>query len=293
MNPLSKNTLFILIIVIVQLCSSDVLAQCASCDITNPTTHVHFGWLNKTVCFTANTTVVNNAVVGNETCTVEICSGAAVHFQHNANLAVQACNKTIYGGSYTHGGAGTYAGFASCTDLAVVFGEFTGERVSGQVILNWDTFIQVNTDVFVVQRSKDGRVWESLDTILGAGQSRERLSYEYVDENAPYSDLIYKIVEVDFNGEIDESNLIGVDAAEFKEVNVYPNPATWSLSFDQGIENPQKLELIDDKGVILMEQEFKSTYTLTELDISTLSSGNYHLVVENDNGVFHKSFIKN
>lgn len=145
----------------------------------------------------------------------------------------------------------------------------------------------------MVQRSKDGRVWESLDTILGAGQSRERLSYEYVDENAPYSDLIYKIVEVDFNGEIDESNLIGVDAAEFKEVNVYPNPATWSLSFDQGIENPQKLELIDDKGVILMEQEFKSTYTLTELDISTLSSGNYHLVVENDNGVFHKSFIKN
>ena len=249
-----KGGVVLLFLVIVQFCTfSNSFGQCAVCNITNPTTNTHFAWLNKTVCFTANTTVVNNAVVGNATCTVEICGGATVHFQHNANLAVQACAKIVHDGSYTHGGAGTYAGFLTCTDLAVVFGEFTGERISGQVILNWDTFIQTNTDVFVVQRSKDGRVWESLDTILGAGQSRERLSYEYFDENAPYSDLIYKIVEVDFNGEIDESNLIGVDAAEFKEVNVYPNPATWSLSFDQGIENPQKLELIDDKGVILME----------------------------------------
>lgn len=78
-------------------------------------------------------------------------------------------------------------------------------------IIYWTTLTEYNNDFFTIERSEDGKHFEAITTIDGAGSSSDVIDYRYADVS--YQDVInyYRLVQKDFNGEIRRSDMVSID----------------------------------------------------------------------------------
>ena len=76
------------------------------------------------------------------------------------------------------------------------------------------------------------------------------------------------------------------------EVEIYPNPSANILNVDiKGCENQKiKYTIINSSGKII-KQENKFMKEMT-LNIEDLKQGNYYLILEQNNNIISKEFIK-
>lgn len=95
--------------------------------------------------------------------------------------------------------------------LPVEMAEFRAQSIDGEVYLDWTTASEVNNDFFTVQRTVDGTSFENIGMVDGAGNSQDRLSYNFVDYNPFKGTSYYRIKQTDFNGNYKYSELVAVD----------------------------------------------------------------------------------
>ncbi|HKK39552.1 MAG TPA: T9SS type A sorting domain-containing protein, partial [Cryomorphaceae bacterium] len=70
---------------------------------------------------------------------------------------------------------------------------------------SWITASEINNDFFTIERSKDGRFWEKVGTLDGAGDSHTELSYSFTDDR-PYAGIsYYRLKQTDFDGTSNDS----------------------------------------------------------------------------------------
>lgn len=87
---------------------------------------------------------------------------------------------------------------------------FEAGRDEKGVLLNWITGSETNNDHFEVQRSWNGRDFEFIGRIEGAGNSSSILRYSFLDKEAiqrPY----YRLKQVDYNGAFTYSPVVTCD----------------------------------------------------------------------------------
>jgi hypothetical protein len=113
---------------------------------------------------------------------------------------------------------------------------FKGKAENERVRLNWATATEINSDYFKVERSIDLKEFTPIGQIASAGDSRQRIEYNFLDETPLPGVNYYRLRQVDKDGTLDFSKIIAVnpqsDAANFV---VYPNPSdgqTIKLQFD-------------------------------------------------------------
>lgn len=102
---------------------------------------------------------------------------------------------------------------------------FDGKCNDDLVVLAWTTASEINNEMFVVQRSVDGKNFESIDSVYGAGNSNQLMNYEFMDKK-PVQNAYYRLKQVDFNGEYEYSDIINTKCTDVSELQfaVYPNP---------------------------------------------------------------------
>lgn len=129
--------------------------------------------------------------------------------------------------------------------LPVELTSFTGEYMTNRVVkLNWETSSEKNNELFEIERSENGSIWEKIGKVPGAGNSETLIKYEYLDKNPLDVKLIYyRLKQIDFDGKMKYSTIIAVqkDLNAFHEIAIYPNP-TEELLFIEG--EPEQLEFI-------------------------------------------------
>lgn len=88
---------------------------------------------------------------------------------------------------------------------------FDAKKEGENNIVYWTTLTEFNNDFFTVERSEDGKHFEPIATMDGAGSSSDKIDYRYTDVD--YKNVInyYRLVQTDFNGEIRSSNIASVD----------------------------------------------------------------------------------
>ena len=119
--------------------------------------------------------------------------------------------------------------------LPVTWLFFRGETDGQEHTLEWATASEQNNDYFELERSIDAQNWLPIAQITGAGQSSTQINYSYVDRDAPYGRVYYRIKQVDFDGERDYfPNVVTLkrelqtESSKFDFV-VYPNPAKYGM----------------------------------------------------------------
>ncbi|HPI08877.1 MAG TPA: hypothetical protein PLM41_20930, partial [Saprospiraceae bacterium] len=93
-------------------------------------------------------------------------------------------------------------------------------------LLTWRTASERNNLGFDIERSSDGRTWQTLALVPGHGTTQEEQSYAYTDERPQPGENYYRLKQVDFDGKFEYSDIRSVvmGSGAKDEVGIYPNP---------------------------------------------------------------------
>jgi len=112
--------------------------------------------------------------------------------------------------------------------LPVTFLYFAGQTNGIQHTLSWATVTETNNDYFQLERSIDGRFFQSIARIEGVGNSTKENRYSYVDNVAPSGRVYYRLKQVDFDGQSEYAReivtLMKEESSRPLDFVLYPNP---------------------------------------------------------------------
>lgn len=177
--------------------------------------------------------------------------------------------------------------------LPVELISFEAKEESGTVALMWITESELNNDFFIVQRSPDGREFNPIAKVFGAGTSNERHTY-YATDLYPYDGIsYYRLLQQDFDGTVTYSKIVGVSITvnEDHAARVFPNPVIKRtelyLRYYNQINETATLTYIDSKGIEVRTERVNLTIGQNELTLAPdfKSAGVYILLVKTHAGV--------
>lgn len=94
-----------------------------------------------------------------------------------------------------------------------------------QALLEWATATELNNDYFAVERSVDGRQYQEIARVAGAGYSDEVQFYQVEDPDPIRGTAYYRILQTDFDGTKSYSEVISLRYRSLvPELLAYPNP---------------------------------------------------------------------
>lgn len=170
--------------------------------------------------------------------------------------------------------------------LPVELVRFTARNSGATVQLQWLTASEMQNDYFAVERSSNGQAFESIGRVAGHGTTAISTAYSFVDEQPLANVSYYRLKQVDEDGRYSFSAIVAVTRAAAKTIaRVYPTITTDDLyiSMEQtGIR--QKAMIVDMMGKQLFQKELDKKTLHHTLNISSLSSGAYVLVLLDEQG---------
>lgn len=149
------------------------------------------------------------------------------------------------------------------------------------VSLTWSTASETNNNYFTIERSENGKNWESIFSIEGAGNSSQTLNYSHLDKLPLEGVSYYRIKQTDFDGTSDFSIVQSVNRKN-KDLNngvhIYPNPTTNGLVFiNLNNEELNEIEVFNSQGQrVTSKVTFSDSEDhVAQMDLSLLNKGIY------------------
>jgi hypothetical protein len=143
--------------------------------------------------------------------------------------------------------------------MPITLAYFQAEKDGDQTLLKWGTINEENNDFFTIERSRDGKQFEIIDQIKGAGNSDVELSYSFVDPEPLQGANYYRLKQTDYNGDFEYFNIEVVyhdfpveNANPINIDQVWPNPfqQQFSVRFEVQESANVKLTLTDMQGQV-------------------------------------------
>ncbi len=158
--------------------------------------------------------------------------------------------------------------------LPVSLTHFTVENAENGVLLNWETTFETNSDFFEVQRSTDAQIWEKLQVIEAAHDSKSLQKYHFTDVSPKDGINYYRLRMADLDGTYTYSRMRTILMEGMVAVKAYPNPTVKNLEVRlSDWQQVQKIQLIDLQG-----KEWYATDQagmLNQIDTRSLVPGMY------------------
>lgn len=169
-------------------------------------------------------------------------------------------------------------------------------------LLNWTTSLEINSDFFGIERSKDGNNWETIGRVTGAGNSSKKLAYEFIDDNLPLirtkeQVFYYRLRMTDLDGQYKYSDVRGVNFGKLSTgvVTIYPNPTVEHINVDlSGMDlDAGKVDLFvyDMAGRQVIKKSIIGN-GIELIDVSQLPANTYNVVVKQGETAYQQRVIK-
>ncbi|NOT92912.1 cadherin-like beta sandwich domain-containing protein [Ferruginibacter sp.] len=170
--------------------------------------------------------------------------------------------------------------------LPVKLNSFVVQKIDNSAKVSWSTEEENNSSHFIVERSVDGRTWNTIATVTAAGNSSHRIDYSIID-NAPMRGInYYRLKQVDKDAKYDYSAIKSALFNSRYTAEVAPNPAKDFINVymtKTGNGNQQAtVQLLNTGGKLV----YQTATTQSHLQINTagMGKGLYLLkVVDADN----------
>ena len=175
--------------------------------------------------------------------------------------------------------------------LPVTFSLFTAQKLNKAVKLVWTTEQEINSSHFMIERSADGRHWNSISTIAAAGNSNNHLSYTAFD-NLPLNGMgYYRIKQVDKNGNAQVSVVRNLRFDLDFMVHITPNPATdfVTLAMDKLTSTNSLIQFFDASGNRVFTKT--TNQSLIHINTSRFARGLYLIKITNADQVATQKLI--
>jgi hypothetical protein len=227
-------------------------------------------------------------------------SGSSVVSTGLMNLTDYTYDVYEYNGKYMH--IKFTPGSSNNMATPVKLTAFTAAAKSNDAILNWTTASETNNKGFEIERSVNGRTFEKVNFVKGAGNSVSVINYTLTDAKAfgQNNVLYYRLKQVDFDGKYSYSNIVRVskNAVSINGISVSPNPYSteYNVSFTTNSEGKAMIEMIDIQGKVVATQNVSvvsGTNVLPMQETSTLNDGVYFVRITMNNETHMLKLVKN
>lgn len=176
---------------------------------------------------------------------------------------------------------------SSAIPAPVKLASFTASKKNKALQLNWKTVSEENTSTFDVERSSDGKNFNSIGTMAAAGNSSSERFYSFTDNN-PLASNFYRLRTNDANGAVSYSNILSFKFNKTTSLEVFPVPASNVLHVQLNVVDKPLLQIMDVTGRILRTMNFSSGDNAFTLEIGDLKKGVYFLRSGNESKMFIK-----
>jgi hypothetical protein len=169
--------------------------------------------------------------------------------------------------------------------LPVTWLRFNAALKDNDVLLTWSTASESNNEGFDVQRSTDGREWQTIGFVPGAGTTSEVQNYSFTDPSLftlHASLLYYRLMQKDFDGATDYSPVRVVELDNKGGLRVFPNPAgeVVTIAFGEAIETRGIAQLFTQENRLVAEYPIAPGTAEYQIRVAYLPSGTYVLKVK-------------
>ncbi|MBR9919665.1 MAG: T9SS type A sorting domain-containing protein [Bacteroidetes bacterium] len=159
---------------------------------------------------------------------------------------------------------------------------FEGEDKSNAVDLYWATAQEYNSAYFEVQRSRDSEDWETIGKLEAAGESQQRINYQFTDTNPHFDQSYYRLKQIDLDGTAAYSDLISIRRkAKPAMAILYPNPVQEEVFVE--LEAPALIQVFDASGRVIRVK--KAGAGVSSLSLNGWNPGMYWVQAVSETGV--------
>jgi len=161
---------------------------------------------------------------------VNVACGASITF------FINSYSNPNGGGSLCNGANATISTIPF-NPLPIVLKSFNVSKSGNVNELFWQTASETNNDYFTIERSGDGRTFDAIGEIKGAGNSTEEKHYEFTDENPLPGINYYRIKQTDFDGQYSYSEIRSVRHTGKGNVAISPRSTDGRLDISTDMES--------------------------------------------------------
>lgn len=253
----------------------------------------------------SDTSLVQKVIYSTDSVRLEYYSGFAP-YQIDTFLVGESestpvgTSLTFCGLSFGYGGTNmnlqskpaTHDSVNACLTLPISLGNFSYKLLDKKVQLNWETLSESNTKSFTIERSSDGNSFEAIGQKDAAGNSSQKRSYSFTDNNPRYINH-YRIRQTDADGKFAYTKMLFVKVPKANPLEiiqpVVKNTLVVSVNMEQAAI--KSLSLFDFSGRKL--RSFKPLQGIQVLDLSAYASGSYLLQLATADGqVYSRQVVK-
>ncbi len=164
--------------------------------------------------------------------------------------------------------------------LPVELHDFTVTKRNDKAEIKWSTSSEINNDYFTIERSSDGKEFESIGKIAGNGTSFDLNDYTFVDRQPLEGRNYYRLKQLDFNGVYEYLGIRTVEFETFGKINIFPNPLINELlTLEYESKNSGRIEVrindISGNLVHFQNNEIDKGSNNLSIDLSILNPGIY------------------
>lgn len=184
----------------------------------------------------------------------------------------------------------------SLAALPVELVSFGAVAQGSTAVLKWETATETNNDKFIIEKSLDGKSFQSIGAVKGAGNTEENQVYQFKDESFSQTSY-YRLKQMDFDGTYAYSHITYViGAAKEDKFTIFPNPTSSHvrLQFNGSHEGEFSLKVYGINGAttFLQASDMTQLSNLLNEELDQLPAGMYVLELVNGSTQYKQKLIK-
>lgn len=171
--------------------------------------------------------------------------------------------------------------------------DFKGSIVRDENFLYWQTSQEINSDVFVVERSSDARNFNVIGSVETAGNSSVTKNYFFSDKQPLPNINFYRLKILDNDGKFTYSKCIAIKRTNDFDILLFPNPANDILFIQfKAKKGSAVLQIIDAGGKKIKENNIiLNENSSFSINVERFAKGTYQLLIKTTTKIFQQKFV--
>lgn len=163
--------------------------------------------------------------------------------------------------------------------------EFLSFEVLAQprdVLLKWQTALEIKSDLFIIEHSRDGQNFIAIGEVQAAGNSSSIQDYQFTHDTPGSGVNYYRLRQLDLDGSFDYSDLRYVNFYNFnKDITVYPNPTLGNVIIKNQSDKELTITVRELSGKIVYVRKGVVSGAIS-MDLTHLPKAMYTLEFKDD-----------
>ncbi len=194
---------------------------------------------------------------------------------------------------YKYDGDGNRIGLTEALPLTLL--DFKAQRAKESVVLTWETTNEIKVGKFEVEFSLDATNFHAFATVIARNSSQQINDYTTLHCCPALGTNFYRLKIIDKDGKFTYSQIRTVVFESNNAFKIYPNPVTnnnLSISFDKSLDSNAEVYIYNSIGSTVLMASFPNGQSLYNLQLPTLTSGTYFIIINTKNKIYQSKFVK-